>query len=806
MLKIFFKIAFRNITRHKGFSFITIAGLTLGLSVCLLIVAFVQDELKFDKFVKEGDLVYRIYNARTDNISTTHMASVPPRFATYIKEHFPEVETTNRILMASGKMFFDLGDKKGYEEKWLITEGNFFDIFPLEFLSGQAKNSLSEPNTIVVTESLAKKYFGSQNALNKVIKIDNENFTVKGVIENPPEHFHLNFDFLMSLESLHLPKERMESLSWQQFYTYIKLKPGANAELLERKFSDAIKKETHEIAAKSGSSYVPFLQPLKEVHLKSADFTFDNAKRGNLTYVKVLSFIALFVLVIACFNFVNLATASSLRRAREIGVRKVVGAERKQLVIQFTGESILISTISMVLSVMITLLFLPLLNSFTGKNISFNPLTHPELAILLIAAGVATGILAGIYPAIVLSGFKPIKVLKGMKLTDTGSNVSWLRQGLVIIQFALSAILIICTTIVYRQMNYLNEKDLGFNKEQVLFFPVRGDIESRIQEFKNELKRSPNIISVTAGYGLPGDQFAGDEVIVPGKEGDKQMPVSLFIADPDYIKTLGLKLIAGRDFSKDITSDVEDAFIINETAQREMGYETAEKALGKPLKWKKWEPDSIKPIKEGRIIGVVKDFHYKSLHEKVAASVLQIYPQETAKIAVKIRPAHLQQTISFIDDTWNKFSPDYPLDFKFLDENFEEMYQAEEKMSKLLLIFTALAIFVGCMGLFGLATYSAQQRTKEISIRKVLGATVQGVVLLLTKDFMKLILIALIIASPVALYFMNEWLENFVYRINISWWIIPFCAITALSIAFFTICFQAIKAAVANPVKNLRTE
>ncbi|MDB5119905.1 MAG: FtsX-like permease family protein [Sphingobacteriales bacterium] len=805
MFNNFFKVAFRTLLRHKGFSFINIAGLSIGLAVCLLIAVFVQDELKYDQFVKDGDRVYRIANTRTDNISTTRMASVPPRFATYMKEHFPEVETTNRILMASGKMFFDVGEKKSYEEKWLVTEGKFFDIFPLKFLKGQPKNSLDAPGSIVITEKLAKKYFGTTDVLNKVIKIDKEDCIVKGVIADLPEHFHLNFDFLMSLETIHLPKERMESLSWQQFYTYIKLKPGANAALLESKFAEAIKKETFEMSKGSGNSYEPFLQPLGDIHLKSADYVYDNAKRGNLSYVKGLGFIALFVLVIACFNFINLATASSIRRAKEIGVRKVIGADRKQLVVQFTGESILISTISMVIAVVVTILFMPLLNSFTGKNISFNPFIQPLLGLGILAIGAVIGVLAGIYPSIVLSGFKPIKVLKGSK-TNTADNVFWLRQGLVVVQFALSAILIICTTVVYLQMQFLNEKDLGFSKEQVLFFPIRSGVAQRIDEFKSELKRSPNVVSVTAGYGLPGDQFAGDGIIIPTKNGDKKMPVSLFIVDPDYIPTLSLKLIAGRNFSKDFPTDVEEGFIINQTAVKEMGYGTATKALGQRLKWDKWGTDSIKPIKEGRIVGVVKDFHYKSLHEKVAASVLQIFPQVAEKFAVKVRSTDMQNTISFINTAWNKFSPDYPLDYKFMDTSFEDMYQADKKLSKLLLIFTSLAILVGCMGLFGLATYSARQRTKEISIRKVLGATVQGLVVLLTKDFIKLIAISLLIASPIALYLMNEWLQNFVYRINISWWIIPFAAVLALSIAFLTISFQAIKAAVENPVKNLRAE
>ena len=373
-------------------------------------------------------------------------------------------------------------------------------------------------------------------------------------------------------------------------------------------------------------------------------------------------------------------------------------------------------------------------------------------------------------------------------------------------QFTLSALLIISSTIVYRQTNYLNGKDPGFNKEQILYFQIRDSVATALETFKSELKRSPNIVSVTSGYGLPGDQFAGDGISVPGKGGDKQYSANVFIGDHDYVKTLGFRVIAGRDFSRDMSTDVEEAFLINETAVKELGFGTPEKAIGQRLNWNKWEPDSLNPVKKGQVIGVVQDFHYKSLHEKVTTSVIQIYPGVNFKIAVKLKTTDIRNTIAFINGVWNRFSPGYPLDYNFMDETYGKMYKAEEKLGSLLWIFTIMAIIVGCMGLFGLAAFSAEQRTKEIGIRKVLGASVINIAGLLSRTFLKLVLIASVIAFPIAWWAMNNWLKNFPYRVNITWWVFGIAAIAAVGIALITVSFQAIKAAIANPVKSLRTE
>lgn len=808
MFQNYLKIAVRNLLRYKGFSLINILGLAIGITGCLVIGLFVWDELQYDKFVKDGDNIYRIYAKTTGNTSTTTSANTPPMFTTYLQQNYPEVVQATRMLMWSGKMLMEVGEKRGYEEKGVIADSTFFQIFPLKFAKGSPNTALDGPTSVVITEELASRYFGADDPIGKTIKLNKEDFAVKGVLAKLPEHFHLDFNYVMPLSSAGLPAERMQSWGWQQFFAYIKVKEGTSIQQLQNKFHTAVKKEAHEETQEHGFTYLPYFQPLRDIHLHSAAFEYDNAKRGNATYVKGLTIIAIFVLLIACFNFINLSTARSFRRAKEIGVRKVAGADRKQLMLQFIGETILVSLIAIFIAVTATLLILPALNAFTEKSISFNLLGNPLLLFLILGLAILIGVLSGLYPALMMSAFQPIKVLKGLKPTgNTTFSSAALRQGLVIVQFALSALLIVCTLVVYRQMKYLNQKDLGFNKDQILYFNVQGGVEENPQVFKEELKRSSGVVSVTGGYGLPGDQLAGDGITVPGPEGDKEYRAVQILVDHDYVKTMGLQIIAGRDFSREMATDVREAFIINETAVKELGFGTPEKAIGQRLHWNEWEPgDTLNPIKKGKVIGVVKDFHVKSLHEKLSTTVLQIYPQVLVKMAVKVRAADLPATIEYIKNTWNKFSPDYPLDYKFLDENFAAMYKSESKLSTLLLIFTVMAIFIGCMGLFGLAAFSAQQRIKEIGIRKVLGASVLNIVTMLSKTFLRPVLIASLIAFPVAWWAMNNWLQDFEYRVSISWWVFAVAGLAALLIALITISFQSIKAALTNPVKNLRTE
>ena len=548
-------------------------------------------------------------------------------------------------------------------------------------------------------------------------------------------------------------------------------------------------------------------QRLQKIHLYSANFKFDLAQRGNITYVRALTIIAIFILLIACFNFINLATAKSLQRAKEVGVRKTIGADRKQLIFQFIGETVFLTFISILISIAAGILLLPWLNQFTGKNISFALFANPFVLLLFIILTLLVGILAGFYPALVLSSFKPLKVLKGAVNNHSAGKTPWLRHGLVVVQFTLSVLLIISAVVVFRQVNYLHNKDLGFAKDQIMFFPMRGDNMFKNDEaFKNELLQLPGVTSVSIGYGFPGDAVAGDEIIVSKNGQQVKQSATQLMVDYDYIKTLGLQIVAGRDFSKSMSTDKDHAWIINETAVKQLGFGTPQNALGKKLSWHVWNNKNPDSLKTGQVIGVVKDFNYKSLYDKVETTVLQIFPDAAWKVAVKMKAAGMGTTINQVKNIWNQFTPEYPIEYKFLDDNFEQMYQSEDKLKSLLWIFTGIAIFVGCLGLFGLAAYTAERRRKEVGIRKVLGASTKGIVLLLSKDFLKLVAISLLIASPVAWYFMNKWLQDFAYRINISWWIFLLAGMLTILLALITVSFQTIKAAIANPVKSLRTE
>ena len=807
MIKNYFKIALRNLRKHPGFSAINIAGLTLGITACLLIGLFVWDEKQFDQFVPNNDLIYRIYDQRTTPQGVENVASVPPMFATTLKKDYPEVDVTARIIMTQLRALIEFGEKKIYEENGIITESTFFDIFPLKTKYGSVVKALDDPTAIILSEQLSTLFFGKTNPIGKTITLDKQSFQVKAVLADNDNKFHLKIKYVLPMLWLQLPAERMQSWNWQQFYTYVKLKPGSNVAALQHKFQRQVIREVHPRTKDAGFRLLPNFQPLQKIHLYSSDFKYDNAIRGNILYVKGLSLIALFILLIACFNFINLATAKSLQRAKEVGVRKSIGANRRQLVFQFTIETMMLTLVSVIVAAALALVLLPQLNHFTEKDINPGIFTNPLFVLLLASGCVVIGTLAGFYPALVLSGFKPISVLKGSTTTGKSGGGDWLRKGLVVVQFALSALLIVSTIVVYTQVRFLHNKDLGFNKEEIMFFPMQGDkMFKEYEAFQNELERQPGVASASIGYGFPGDIFAGDEIIVPHDGQKETHGATHLMVDYDYARTLNLKLVAGRYFSKEISTDKNEAFIINETAVRELGFQTPEKAIGQRLLWHPWDTKQADSMKDGRIIGVIKDFNYKSLYDKMEVAVMQIYPPAYWKVAVKIKSSDLQSSINQVKKVWAQFSPEYPIDFRFMDENFDKMYKSEVKLMSLVWMFTAIAIFVGCLGLFGLSTYAAERRTKEIGIRKVLGASVNGLVYLLSKDFLKLVLIALAIASPIAWYFMNQWLQDFAYRITINWWVFVIAAVIAVMIAVLTVSFQAIKAAFSNPIKALRSE
>ena len=516
-----------------------------------------------------------------------------------------------------------------------------------------------------------------------------------------------------------------------------------------------------------------------------------------------LSIVGIFLLFIACINFINLTTARAIRRAKEVGVRKVSGALRSQLAAQFIMEAMMIVGVSMLLAAEFTHLTIPFLNDFTGKALEFNWFNSPGLIALILGITLLTGFISGLYPAFVISGFKPVDSLKS-SWTKPSGHVQWLRKGLVTLQFTLSIILIIAVLIIFQQVNHLRHKELGFQKEQLIHFPMRKDLYKNFESTKTEFLKTPGVLKASTCFGIPGDIVSGDNIIVPG-DNRRTLPARLFAIDHEYIETMGMEVIAGRNFTKEIPSDASEGFIINETAVKSLGIaQSAEEAIGKPLEWEMWtEQDTIK---KGRIIGVVKDFHYNSLHEPIRTSVLHVYPEAYWKLALRVVTDHLDQTIAGIEEVWEGYNTGYPIDFQFVDDGFGAMYKEEEKLNSLLWIFTALAIIISCIGAFGLAAYAAEQRRKEIGIRKILGATTQSIIGLLSFDFLKLVGIALVLATPIAWYFMSGWLEEFAYRISIQWWVFLLAGLAAFSISLFTVGLNGLKAAITNPVDSLRNE
>lgn len=803
MIRNYLKTALRNLARNKFNGFVNILGLAIGLAGCVLIGLFVLDEWRYDRFVPEGDRIYRVYDEQTgDQGETGYLAIVPPAMGPTLTRDFPEVEVSLRMLDTYDKQLFALEGQRYLEEKGAYVEPAFFDFFGIDLLEGDPAVALKEPNQVILSQSLARKYFGDQAAAGKTLSIEGREATVSGVMPDLPEHFHLDLHYLISFETINrlVPEERMQSWVWQQFFTYLKLREHADPDALAAKLPAFAERYAWPETEPRGFKYVPHLQPLADIHLYSASFLWDMARRGNITHVWGLSLIGLFLLVIAIINFINLSTARAERRAREVGIRKVSGAGRGQLITQFVGEAVLQASLAMLVAVQATRLLIPYLNDFSGKHLVFHPGQWPWLGVLA-GIGLLVGFLAGSYPAFVLSAFRPVQVLKGHQGGE-GRRDQWLRKSLVVVQFTLTVLLIIGTLVIYRQVSYLHDKDLGFRRDFVLTFPLQGDMGNNYELVKERFLNNPGVVSASLAYGIPGDIVAGDEIRKPGEA--TSYPANLFTVDYDYIRTMGMEIIAGRDFSRAFATDPDEAFLLNETAVKELGFSTPEAAIGQRLDWELWGAEDS--LKQGRVIGVVRDFHYKGLQEKVGTVVLHIFPDAFWKVILRLDSDNLPQTIDGLVQTWETFHTGYPFEYQFVDDSFDAMYKSEEKLSTLLIIFTALTIIVACMGLLGLVIYAAEQRTREIGIRKVLGASVDNIVSLLARDFLRLVLIAFLIAAPIGWFVLKSWLEGFSYRITLSVWIFLLAGGAALLIALLTVSFHSVRAALANPVESLRNE
>jgi len=794
MFKNYLKIAFRNLWKHKVFSFINIMGLTVGMTACFLIFLYVSFELSYDSFHSKADRIYRIVcdiKTPTEVINAGGPSwAVPPN----VKDEFPEVESFVRIA-GNDNVLMRKGDIKFNEENAMWADSSFFKVFDFKLLKGNPQTALKEPFSVVFSETAAKKYFGNTNPIGQTLLITGDAYPAKvtGIMKDIPENSQIKGDVVLSMSTITQKFNSNLDSQWGNYgaQAYLLLKPGTNAKMLEKKFPAFLQRRNGDEMKKSQMYATLFLEPLKDVYLRS---TRNGSKTGNINNVYIFSIIAVFILLIACINFINLTTARSAERAKEVGIKKVVGAEKFHLMRQFIGESLMVSMIAFLLAVGLSALLLPLFNQLAGKTVSAGIFSNFYYLFLLFIAAVGIGLLAGVYPALVLSSFKPIVVLKGRFATGTRGII--LRKGLVIAQFTISIALIIGTIIVYNQMNYMRSQDLGFSKDHMMVIDTNGDPAKKT--FQQAVAGLPGIKSTAMSGSVPGGGNPGAYSEIENKKGDLQIAnLDLYFVDFDYINQYKIKMVAGRGFSKAFATDTTQAMVLNEAAVKMFGYTSPQQAIGK--RFKQWG-------REGKIIGVMKDFHFRSLQEVIKPLSMRIEPDGCNLVSVNVSSANLPATIAAIENKWKTLIPNRPFSYYFLDEFFDRQYRSEERFGKLFLNFAILAIFISCLGLLGLASYSTMQRTKEIGVRKVMGASISNIINLLSKDFLKLVLISFFIAAPLSWFFMHQWLEDFAYRINISWWVFVVAGVTAVLIALFTISFQAVRAAITNPVKSLRTE
>lgn len=813
MLSNYFKIAFRNLWKNKGYSAINIFGLAIGLATCLLITLYVIDELSYDKFNVHADRIYRINSDIKYGGGNLHMVQTSDMMGATLKKDYPQVEEYTRIYANEGSKLIRKGNEFINEEHIAYVDSTFFNVFTLPAIDGNTKTALNEPNTVVVTENAAKKYFSSVDVVGKTLEIRNDNgttpFKITAVIKSMPHNSHFNFDVLLSMKNADYQWGQFTS---HNFNTYLLLKPGTDYKAFEKNFEkyitsyvlpyvqQFIKISSIEEFRQSGNTLEYSLIPLTRIHLYS-DFNFELSPSGNIQYVYIFSAVALFILIIACINFMNLSTARSANRAKEVGIRKVLGTERKTLIRQFLIESTITASISLIIALTVAYLVLPLFNNVADKSLALNDLLDVRILPFIILLPVVVGLLAGSYPALFLSRFKPITVLKGS--ANTGFKKSNLRNVLVVFQFTTSVMLIIATIIVYNQLHYIQNAKLGYNKDQVLIINGTYALNNNVQAFKNDVLGMKGVKSGTLSSFLPvSNSSRSDNTYSTSPVMDVRSGIDMqtWTIDYDYINTMGMEIAKGRNFSKEYGTD-STAVLITETTAKLMGYKDP---IGKLLYAPSNVPDdnTMLPL---TVIGVVKDFHFESLRQNIGPLCMRL-GNNNGLASFKINAADASGLIQQIQQKWKTMASGLPFSYRFMDNSFDEMYKSEQRAGTIAIVFAVLAVLIACLGLFGLVTYMAEQRTKEIGIRKVLGASVSNVVTMLSKDFLVLVCIACIIAFPVAGIAMNNWLKDFAYRINIDWWVFALAGIAALAIALLTVSFQAIKAALSNPVKSLRTE
>ena len=810
MFKNYFKTALRGFLKNKLNTWISVGGLSIGLTAFIIIALFINDELSYDKYNKSKDHIYRI---AMDMGPDFNNPLTPMPLAPALNASLPEIDKTVRIVKnRDAKALFVYNDKRFYETNFMYADSGVVNVFTFNFVSGDPRKALTEPNTLIINKLTAEKYFGTTNALNKIIRIQGENkgYKVTGIIEDLPAQSHFHFDFLLSFSSL--SQEHKDNWLIPYMFTYILTKPNVSVDGLEKKIGDIVEKNfATQITAKSGMSWSDFqkknghginiyLQPLQSIHLHS-NLRVELEQNGNYKNVWLFGIIAILILILSCVNFINLATASASIRSKEIIVRKVVGAVQKNLIRQFLFESFVQCFVSFVISLFLLSCTLPLVNQLTGKELRLFQMFQPILLSIITGTLLLVILLSGSYPAFYLSALHPVKIFKKSFSSHQGLP---LRRVLIVGQFTISLALIIGVIIVSRQVDFMNNSDLGFHRNQLIVLPIHANLSPDKKEaLKNDILKYKSVQSVTMLNYLPGKEaYENQDVFIPqGKTKEQFVPLWYIRGDWDITKTMGFQLLKGRDFNPQMATD-SFAYILNETAVKQLGWKLHD-AVGKTLSTFGNGPDDII---QGRVIGVVKDFHFEDFTNTIKPLLVGVNPHYWWNVAIRIDPKNISSTLSFLRQQWKSFQPDYPFEYYFEDQNFSKLWSSEQKLTVILEVFTGIAMGIACIGLFGLSVFAAERRIKEIGIRKVLGASVSNVAILLAKDFIVLVAIAILIASPLAWWAANKWLQNFAYRINISLWIFLIAGTLSILIALLTVSLQAIKAAIANPVKSLRTE
>lgn len=801
MLKNFIKATLRSFMKNFGFSLINILGLSIGLACSVLIMVFVWHELSYDRYNLKADRIFRIAQKALIGNTQINQTWTPAPMPAALYKEFPEIEAVTRIT-DTGNQTVTYDNKVFIEKRGWIADSSMFDVFTFHFVKGNSKCALNKPNKIIITESMAQKYFGKEDPIGKVLNM-NDNYTtlnleVSAVIQDIPENSHFHFDFVISMVSF---KGFYDSQEWfnNNFFTYFVLQKGFNVKDLEAKIPSFTNKylfdgKYEEMKAKRSGYWEIYLQPLLDIHLNS-DITGEFEPNGRKSYVYIFFVVAIIILLIACINFMNLNTAKSSARSKEVGVRKVVGARRRSLIIQFIGESILISFIALIIGMALAETLLPAYGSLVGRHLEIHYFNNYYVLPLLILLATVVGIISGSYPAFFLSSFKPVNVLKG-KLKG-GAKLPWLRNTLVVVQFTISIVLIIGTLLIYKQLNYLQNERLGFDKEKVIVLKNPFALGNNSKVFKEELKKYEGVEDVTFSTKIPGKMFNN---MGYGSDGKESFTLNLCVCDPGFINVMKLEMVDGRFFSDEFLTDTT-AIIINESAVKLLDWKDP---IGKIIF------DFGHKVTHFKVVGVVKDFYYESKHQKVRPMALfklnGAYTYSASYISVRVKSNRIADVLKFMNNSWKRYANGLPLEYTFLNDEYDILYKNEKQTKQLFIAFSILAIFIACLGLLGLSSYIAEQRTKEIGIRKVMGASVSTITYILSANFTKWVLISNLVAWPIGYYLMNKWLEDFAYRVSMSWWMFVVAAMLSIIIALLTISYQSIRAATRNPIDSLRYE